>query len=188
MSVRLRWAGHVSYPFPFEQGTWQGGLTSPFLFNVFYKELIDALNGSECGICIDGQTYNAFCYADDVLLASTTPSGLQSLIDRAAELISNQGLRFNPSKTTCMLFSRNPFTVSPSWSLGGASLRVEDGMTYLGASLSCDDGSRHVQNRQKAAYRAFYALQNAHLHFGGCKPEVASHIFAVGVQTVLFFG
>ena len=58
MSVKVKWAGKLSSPFRVEKGTRQGGLTSPFLFNVFYKELIDSLNSSlSDGIIVGGHSY-----------------------------------------------------------------------------------------------------------------------------------
>ena len=189
MSVMVKWAGRLSVPFRVEKGTRQGGLTSPFLFNVFYKELIDSLNSSlGDGIIIGGHSYNAFCYADDVLIASTTPTGLQRLIDKASHMISSYGLRFNPSKTTCMLFGHNPFSQLPVWTLGGEELHCVNSMKYLGAGLAKDSGSSHVNDRIKSAYRSFYALQNAGLYFGGSSPAVATHVFSMGVQTVLLYG
>lgn len=57
MSVMVKWDGQLSTPFRVEKGTRQGSLTSPFLFNVFYKELIDSLNSScSDGIMIDGHS------------------------------------------------------------------------------------------------------------------------------------
>ena len=50
----------------------QGGLTSPFLFNIFYKDLVDILASHERGFTIDGVRFNVFVYDDDILLASTT--------------------------------------------------------------------------------------------------------------------
>ena len=51
------------------------------MFNVFYEDLIDNISHSDRGISLRGETYNVFCYADDLLITSTTVSGLQSLID-----------------------------------------------------------------------------------------------------------
>ena len=56
----------------------------------------------EGGISVDNLKFNVFCYADDLLLASTTASGLQSLIDCADNYITGHGLRFNPCKTKYM--------------------------------------------------------------------------------------
>ena len=63
------------------KGTRQGGLTSTLLFNLFYKDLIDELSSHEGGISIGSMKFNVFCYADDILIASTTASGLQNLIN-----------------------------------------------------------------------------------------------------------
>jgi len=188
MSVRLRWNQQLSSHIPVQRGTRQGGLTSPFLFNVFYKDLISILGEKNCGITIKNKAYNVFCYADDLLLASTTPSGLQTLIDTAAEYITRQGLRFNPSKTTCMMYGPNTFTSLPSWHISQCALNIEDSMVYLGAGLANDNGASHIQKRIKAAHRAYHSLQHVGLHFKGLAPEIASHIFCMGVQTVLLYG
>jgi len=161
---------------------------SDSVFNTFYKDLIQLLREQKCGIMIDGATYNVYCYADDILLSSTTPTGLQTLIDIATKYITQQGLRFNPSKTTCMSFGKPAFRQNPEWTIQGSKLQIVDAMTYLGASLSTDGGSNHVSTRIKSANRAFYGLQHGGLHFNGIAPEVAAHIYKVGVQTILTYG
>ena len=87
VSVMVRWGGQLSSSFRVEQDTRQGGLSSPFLFNLYYKDLIDVLSDKKCGINIDNHSYNVFCYADDILLASRTPTGLQCLIDTSCRLM-----------------------------------------------------------------------------------------------------
>ena len=67
------------------------------MYMMFKKDLISSLNAESCGVTIRGKRLNVFCYADDVLLASTTPSGLQKLIDTAVKYITIHGLHFNPS-------------------------------------------------------------------------------------------
>ena len=62
------------------KGLRQGGLTSPLLYNVFYQPLVDSLSSCDAGIRINNVKYNVFCYADDLLLTSTTITGLQTLI------------------------------------------------------------------------------------------------------------
>jgi hypothetical protein len=188
MTVQVKWASQLSVPIPVERGTRQGGLSSPFLFNIFYKELIGTLDLEKCGITIDGISYNVFCYADDILLASTTPTGLQKLIDVAVNYITRQGLRFNPTKTNCMIYGKSSFTCQPKWHIEDSELHIADNLTYLGAGLASDGGTTHTESRIKATQKAFYSLQHAGLHFKGCKPEVASHIFSMGVQTVLLYG
>jgi hypothetical protein len=188
MTVTVRWNSNLGNPIPVERGTRQGGLSSPFLFNLFYEDLIEMLRTEKCGVTNDGDTYNVFCYAADILLSSTTPSGLQSLIDLAVNYIAKHGLRFNPSKTTCMIYGSNPFYKQPEWYIEGSRLKLVDKMSYLGAGLAKDAGSFHVETRLKATSKAFYALQHCGLYHKGVKPEIAAHIFSVGVQSVLTYG
>ena len=82
-----------------EGGTKQGGLTPPMLFNIFYIDLMHALQASECGARLGKKNFNNLCYADDILLCSLTVTGLQSLIDLCVKYVSNYDLRFNPAKT-----------------------------------------------------------------------------------------
>ena len=44
ISVRVKWKGMLSGPIRVSVGTRQGGLSSPFLFNIFYQGLIDDLS------------------------------------------------------------------------------------------------------------------------------------------------
>ena len=80
MTINIKWK-YLSRDIPMCKGTKQGGLCSPFLFNIFYKGLIDHLNSQNGGVTIGKYKYNAFCYADDVLLTITTVSGLQSVTE-----------------------------------------------------------------------------------------------------------
>ena len=80
----------------------QGGLTSCFMFNLFYKDMIDDLECQIGGCSIDNMSFNVVCYADDLLLVSTTVSGLQRLIHCADKYVTNHGLKFNPEKSKCI--------------------------------------------------------------------------------------
>jgi hypothetical protein len=105
-----------------ERDTRQGSLSSPFLFTIFYQDMIVELSNTIGGICIDNTSYNVSCYADDVLLTSTTVTGLQRLIDVADKCISSHGLRFNSIKTHCITFGKTSFVKDPEWSLDGTVL------------------------------------------------------------------
>jgi len=188
LHVMVKWQGSLSERIPVLKGTRQGGLSSPMLFNVFYRDLIAELNAQRCGISIDGCSYNAFCYADDILLASTTPSGLQKLIDTAVKYITKHGLRFNPSKTNCFCFGKSQCSTPPVWTIEGQALDHVDSLLYLGATLKNDGGLAHATARISAAQKAFFGLQGAGLCYRGVAPEVSAHMYSVGVRTVLTYG
>ena len=188
MHILVKWNGILSPQIPVQKGTRQGGLSSPLLFNLFYRDLIFSLNNETCGVTIQGLRYNAFCYADDVLLASTTPSGLQQLINTAVEYITRHGLRFNPAKTSCFCFGKSRLQTAPVWTIEDQPLQNSDHLLYLGATLKNDKGMAHVMKRIEAAQKSFYGLQGAGLCFRGVAPEVASHLYSVGVRSVLTYG
>ena len=188
MQVRIKWGKDLSTPIPVQIGTRQGGLSSPFLFNLFYEELIDTLNTENCGVNIGGHNYNVHCYADDILLVSTTTSGLQRLIDLAVTYINSHGLSFNPAKSSCMIYGKGS-TAPLRCTIEGEPIPVaEHGMLYLGAMLNDDGGGEHVARRIKAGQKAFYGLQGAGLHYDGIAPAISAKIFNIGVNTVLTYG
>jgi hypothetical protein len=155
------------------------------MFNIFYRGLVEELQQCHCGIIIDGQHYNVICYADDLLLASTTVSGLQKLIDTAVSYISDTGLRFNPNKTTCMVAGRNQFVESPVWTINDVELSQQDNITYLGTELG---PRQHAEARVHSANRAFYALQGAGMTPQGLSPLLSFHVYDTAVKSCLLYG
>ncbi len=51
--------------------------------NIFYQDMVHDLTVIVGGIRIQVISCNVFCYADDILICSNTPTGLQKLIDVA---------------------------------------------------------------------------------------------------------
>ena len=86
MEVYIHFNNKCSEPIKIKKGTKQGGMSSPFLLNLFYQDLLEQINSNNYGICINNSYYNGFAYADDLLLSSTTVTGLQRLINQAVSL------------------------------------------------------------------------------------------------------
>ena len=114
---------------------------------------------SESGIIINNRKYNVFCYADDLLLTTTTVTGLQSLIDQAVSYVSDRGLNFNPAKTVCMTYGKNPFRCETEWNISGIRLAVQDHIQYLGSKLSHKSGHFQSEFRSSKANNAFCKVQ-----------------------------
>ena len=178
----------ISNVIPVQCGTQQGGLTSPFIFKVCYKDLIDELSACDNGISIKGNMFNVYCYADDILISGTSVTGLHCLINKANRYIKQHGLRFNPSKTSCMLFGNNPFDSLPVWTMDGVNLQIESSITYLGAELSPHGGNKHTELRIHSTQRAFNSLQGAGLNKDGVSPRTAMEIMNIGIRPVMEYG
>ena len=188
LCVHIRWNSHFSNQIKVLRGTRQGGLSSPALFNFFYYDMIKTLSESKSGIIINGTTYNIFCYADDLLLSSTSVTGLQSLINTASKYITDRGLRFNPNKTVCTTKGDNPFTCDPHWYIDGVPLSNEDHIKYLGTYIDQTNGSYHAQSRISNANKAFFSLQGAGLYKDCVSPCTAFHIYNTAVRSGIVYG
>ena len=124
-----------------------------------------------------------FCYADDLLIASTTSTGLHALIYLCDSYISQHGLRFNPQKTSCTTVGKHHRLMSqPHWTIKGRQLKVTDTLSYLGAVLGNGGSAEHVNQRIRAAKHAHRTLQAAGLHANGLNPLAAMHVYSRGVQ------
>ena len=136
---------------------------------MFYQDLVNKLSNCACGIQINNESYNVFCYADDLILTSLSVTGLQTLINTASRYIVSHGLNFNPTKTICTTFGRCTLANSPHWQLNGSILRDEPNVNYLGTVLS-NNPKAHIDARLQAARGAFYGLQSSGMCEGGVSP------------------
>ena len=167
--------------------TRQDGLSSPFLFNVLYQELVNELSNSADGIKITNVSYNVFCYADDILLASLTVTVLQNMINLADQYISDHGLRFNPLKTECVSVGQNHFVSNPVWSLNGVASANSASYKYQGVTLA-NKPSVHVNDRIAACRRAYYAMQGAEFYNVTTNCNMLGYIWQSAIRPVLLYG
>ena len=117
--------------------------------------------------CPRDQSFFVYCYADDILIRSTSVTGLQELLNIATSYIVSHGLKFNPKKTSCYIMGRNPFTTDPQWFIDSELLKIEDSIPYLGSVLGDPKGKAHCESRIRATTRSYFALQGANIKFPG---------------------
>ena len=80
MTSCVKFHGCKSEWFPIQQGTRQGGVISPFLFLVYFNDLLYELERSGLGICVNNLSLSSPTVADDMLVASLSRSGLSGLM------------------------------------------------------------------------------------------------------------
>jgi Reverse transcriptase (RNA-dependent DNA polymerase)/Endonuclease-reverse transcriptase len=85
------------------KGTPQGGVLSPVLWNLAFDEVLSM---------VEGTAIKAFGYADDLALVGRGPdlhtniSQIQTVLDRVTSWGNTQGLKFSPSKSIAVAFTR----------------------------------------------------------------------------------
>ena len=183
LEAKVKWNNQLCDSISISKG--QGGLSSPAMFNMFYNPVVDKLNPVKSGIVFGNQCYNALCYVDDLMVMSTTVTGLQLLIDTAVKHITERGLLFNPTKTECYINGKNPFVSRPKWYIG---LKITDKIKYLGVTLDIKRGLSHVELRISKANKAFYSLQSAGLYSNLSAPLTSVNVYKTAVQSGLLYG
>ena len=116
------------------KGTPQGGVLSPVLWNLAFDEVLSM---------VEGTAIKAFGYADDLALVGRGPdiqtniSQLQKVLDRVTAWGNTQGLKFSPSKSEAVVFTRKTAKVQASLRLNGSLLPWSKTVKYLGVVLDC---------------------------------------------------
>ena len=103
---RVKRKGVLIEPISIKQGVHQGSVLSPLLFNIFINDIGEDLLLDDVPILHDSRISHLL-YADDLVLLSTSESGLQSNIDRVHAFCKLWGLSINISKSKIMVFSKS---------------------------------------------------------------------------------
>jgi hypothetical protein len=122
--MKVRWGRCVSEPFNVSNGIKQGGVLSPWLFNLYMDKLSIELSKLNIGARLAGRIMNHLGYADDLCIMSLTSCGMQRLLQCCDEYAIEHDLLFNGAKSVCMLFKpRNlKLHVLPDLVLNGKTL------------------------------------------------------------------
>ena len=165
----------------------QGSIISPWIFNCFYRDMVKTVNDIECGLIIGNNRYNIICYADDLLLTSATSTGLQTLINSCQKYVEEHGLCFNPTKTSCTVIGKSPFTTEATFYISGVKLQNAKTFKYLGAELGNLSHTARVKQRIRATNGAFHKLQAAGLHMRGLSPEAVRHVYLLAILPIMTY-
>ena len=108
-TYQVLYNGHLSYKFNASQGVFQGSILSPHLYNIYTEELLKQIRTSaNVGTSICGTYTGIVAYADDVILMSSTLSGLQKLLDTCVDYYNDTSITLNVEKTEFLTSGHSP--------------------------------------------------------------------------------
>ena len=147
-------------------GVKQGGILSPHLYSLYINELLISLHDSPYGTWIKSTFTGAVVYADDILLLSATPHGMQELIS----ICYHYGLKWkitfnpNPEKSDIICFN-GKFSGDdpPRFYLGNSEIKMTTSFTHLGFIWDSTDTTlllSHAENRIMSFVQQGYNLIN----------------------------
>ena len=178
-AVCVRWGNSLSDPFHVNNGVRQGGILSPYLFNVyiFMDDLSQSLNCCKTG-CLSGEIIiNHLMYADDLVLLSPSATGLRELLRTCVKYSKEHAIIYN-SKKSSVLICKNRVTMhvpSPSFAVNDTVIGEVAKVKYLGHVIANDMTDDADMMRQR---RQLYALGNVlSRRFHMCSIEVKNTLF-----------
>lgn len=132
-NCRIKFPNGLSPHFPSTCGVKQGDVLSPTLFNIFINGLISELdNRSINPIAIGDINITALMYADDIILMSETPEGLQKSLNILNNFCISWKLDINKQKSKIMVFNSNGKSFTNQFKIENETLETVKSYCYLG--------------------------------------------------------
>ena len=158
--LQIRWGLSYSEVFHMSNGIRQGGILSPYLFNIMVDDLSIQLNRAKIGCFAGNILINHLSYADDMVLVAPSARGLQKLINICSMFASVNNIIYNTDKTKCIIFwPKVVLGTGVKFLLHDKVLDVVDEIKYLGIYINnnlSDDSE--MSKRARAIYAAVNAL------------------------------
>ena len=170
---RVKWDGKHGEMFENMHGVLQGGVLSPNLFSSFLEDLSAYIN-IEKGVSIGGIHIAYLLYADDLVLMSESPTGLQNLIHGLENFCMLWYMVVHLTKTKILVFNER-FVCGDNryFTFNKNKVPTSNTYNYLGVIFPNANYrfGENCENKHGKVLRAIYAARNlAHNAIG---PDVA---------------
>lgn len=179
---------HMTENFSSNIGVRQGDNLSPTLFKIFINDLVNCFDGTCKPVVLNSINLNCLLYADDLVLISETPDGLQCCLDKLQIYCEEWGLQINTRKTKSVVFNNTGKIDNNIFSINNIPIDRAKGYKYLGvyfsASGSFTETKKDLYDR---GLKAFFKFKKC---FELYKPniETLTHLFDHTVKPVLLYG
>ena len=165
---------------------------SPELFKCFVHELSEQLNSLE-GVdvpILNSERITHLLWADDLVLLSLTPIGLQKMLNVLYSYCTDWGLSVNMEKTAVMVFNRSGRLLNESRAFyyGETPIAPTRQYTYLGVVFTLTGSlSKAQSNLRQRALRAYFSLKSL-IDLNSLKKNIIFKLFDALVLPVVSYG
>ena len=171
-----------------EIGVRQGDNLSPNLFKIFINDLPSIFDSSDDQVTLGDMNFSCLLYADDLLLLSTSPNGLQQCIRKLESYCDNNGLIVNLKKTNVITFCKNGRLSNEKYFYKDHELQHVSSYKYLGVIFTSSGTFSHGQKDLcSRATKASFKLSRI---FGQLHQRIDTmlHLFDHTVKPILLYG
>jgi hypothetical protein len=139
-------------------------------------------------IYLNNNRIDCLLYADDVILLSNSPEGLQAKLDCLDKLCKEWCMSVNIPKTKIITFNKPGRLMKCNFSLNNKTLECVKHYKYLGIYLSCSGSFSEAKNElYEKAVKALYKLKADILSLNPL-PKTSTHIFDHTIKPILLYG
>jgi len=170
------------------KGVRQGCSLSPILFNLYIEYAMNQLKVEtpEAGVKIHGERIPMLRFADDIAVLAESEKGLEKILTRMQEIMSQYKMKINTKKTKVMKCKVKETGRRMNVKLGANKLEECDEYCYLGSIVTNDNYSRRdIRSRIAQAKKAFAdkkQLLTSAIHLDTRKRFLKAYIWSVALN------
>ena len=170
-------------------GLKQGCGISPLLFNLFIDKITTIFDRSCDPVSLGREDLSCLLWADDLILLSTSPEGLQNAINKTNCFYSDLGLQMNTKKTKIMVFNTRGIKLTDNnFYLGSSPLEIADNYQYLGIKFKPSGSFQFaVGELIDKANKAWYAISNVLYQHKKLAVKKALQLFDSLIRPILLY-
>lgn len=181
------WDGSsMSKSFSVEMGVKQGCILSPLLFTLYINDLADALPG---GVEVAGVRVKVLLYADDIVILSDSPSGLQNMINALHQYCLTWSLKVNLDKSKVLIF-RTGTRVSSNlkWNYGDDDIQIVNNYKYLGVNIAYNLSFKmHLNGKLSSSKMAINSTWSEYINNPAISIANKLKIFNAASTSIMFY-
>ena len=158
---KVKFPEGLSEAFKSQRGVKQGDVLSPILFNMFINGIVDKLKSSNANpVTIGNEKINCLLYADDLVLLSSCPNGLQKCLDALQDFCTSWKLEVNIDKSKVLIFNSNGKSFLNYFSYNNKTVETVNQYCYLGVILKCNGNfNLAISTLTEKARKAYFKIK-----------------------------
>lgn len=169
-------------------GVRQGDNLSPSLFNIFINDLPSYLENCIDSVMLHSKKLNCLMYADDVVIFSTSPEGLQNKLNCIGKFCDDWGMKVNIKKTKVIIFNKAGRLIRHKFFYKNSEIDCVSNYKYLGIFFTASGSFSVARNElYKKALKGYYKLRK---DFLSLNPSIKTSmkVFDHTIKPILLYG